>query len=91
MIDEQVGRVIDELDSAGMLDNTLIVYTSDHGHMNGHHGLHCKCNSTIPQNFLDESIHVLVSVVAGEGRSGGGAPGAGRQHALPQAPRGRRR
>ena len=58
MIDSQIGRVIDELDSRGLLDDTLIVYTSDHGHMNGHHGLHCKGNATVPQNLLDESILV---------------------------------
>jgi arylsulfatase A-like enzyme len=58
MIDEQVGRILDELDSRGQLDNTLVVYTSDHGHMNGHHGLHTKGNATIPQNLLDESILV---------------------------------
>lgn len=58
MIDEQAGRLIDELDSRGELDNTLIVYTSDHGHMNGHHGLHTKGNATIPQNLIDDSVMV---------------------------------
>ncbi len=57
-IDEQIGRIIDELDSRGQLDNTLIVYTSDHGHMNGHHGLYSKGNATIPQTLIDESIRV---------------------------------
>ena len=58
LIDEQVGRIIDELANRGELDHTLVVYTADHGHMNGHHGLHGKGNATTPQNFLDESIHV---------------------------------
>jgi len=58
MIDEQVGRLLDELESRGELDNTLIVYTSDHGHMNGHHGMMLKGNTTTPQNFIDESIMV---------------------------------
>jgi choline-sulfatase len=58
MIDEQLGRILDELDNHRELDNTLIVYTSDHGHMNGHHGLHTKGNATVPQNFLEESIRV---------------------------------
>ncbi|MFM7323111.1 MAG: sulfatase [Armatimonadota bacterium] len=55
-IDEQVGEVLDVLESDGRLDDTLVVYTSDHGHMNGHHGLWLKGNATVPQNFLDESI-----------------------------------
>jgi choline-sulfatase len=57
-IDEQVGRVVAALEANGQLDNTLIVYTSDHGHMNGHHGLYTKGNATVPQNFYDESIRV---------------------------------
>lgn len=57
-IDEHVGRIMDELQSSGRSENTLIVYTSDHGHNNGHHGIHCKGNATTPQNFLDESIMV---------------------------------
>lgn len=58
VIDQQMARVVEELENLGQLDNTLIIYTSDHGHMNGHHGLHTKANATIPSNFLDESIHV---------------------------------
>jgi choline-sulfatase len=56
-IDEQVGQVLDALSPAD-LDNTLVVYTSDHGHMNGHHGLYTKGNATVPQNFYEESIRV---------------------------------
>lgn len=57
-IDEQVGQVLDALEGEGRLDETLVVYTSDHGHMNGHHGLYFKGNATSPQNFYDESIRV---------------------------------
>ena len=56
-LDEQVGRVLDAL-SPAELENTLVVYTSDHGHMNGHHGLYFKGNATVPQNFYEESIRV---------------------------------
>ncbi|MFO7724863.1 MAG: sulfatase-like hydrolase/transferase, partial [Oceanipulchritudo sp.] len=62
VIDRQLARIISELESSGELENTLIVYTSDHGHMNGHHGLHTKGNATIPGNFLEESIHVPLLV-----------------------------
>ena len=58
LIDEQVGRIVDELANEGALKDTLVVYTADHGHMNGHHGLNGKGNATVPQNFLDESIHI---------------------------------
>jgi len=38
-IDEQVGRIIAALESRGELENTLIVFTSDHGDMLGDHNL----------------------------------------------------
>lgn len=57
-VDAQLGGIIDTLEELGSLDNTLIVYTSDHGHMNGQHGLVGKGNASMPQNFYDESIYV---------------------------------
>ena len=38
-IDEQVGRILETLEQRGWLDNTLIVFTSDHGDMTGDHHL----------------------------------------------------
>ena len=38
-IDQQVGRILDALDQAGQVDNTLIVFTTDHGELLGQHGL----------------------------------------------------
>lgn len=63
-IDEQMGRVVDQLETLGVLDETLLVYTSDHGHMNGHHGIYTKGNGTLPQNFYDESIRVPLFIRA---------------------------
>ena len=57
-IDEQVGRVMSALSELNLRDSTHVIYTSDHGHMNGHHGLHTKGNATVPVNFLEESIRV---------------------------------
>lgn len=37
-VDESVGRVLDYLDSYGLTDNTIIVYTSDQGFYMGEHG-----------------------------------------------------
>ena len=41
-IDAQIGRVIDKLAGKGLLDNTIIVFTSDHGEWLGDHGLLLK-------------------------------------------------
>lgn len=57
-IDEQLGRLIDHLEQTGQLDNTLIVYTSDHGLNCGHHGLWGKANATRPVNFVEETIRI---------------------------------
>ncbi len=57
-INEQVGRLLDELDGAGIRRDTLVAYTADHGHMNGHHGLMGKGNATVTQDLLEESIRV---------------------------------
>jgi arylsulfatase A-like enzyme len=36
--DAQVGRVLDALEGAGLADNTIIIFTSDHGYHMGEHG-----------------------------------------------------
>ncbi|MBI3209849.1 MAG: sulfatase-like hydrolase/transferase [Candidatus Solibacter usitatus] len=37
-MDQQVGRILTELDKLGMTDNTLILFTADHGNMLGDRG-----------------------------------------------------
>jgi choline-sulfatase len=44
LIDECLGQLISQLDAQGMLDNTWIIYSSDHGEMLGDHGLMAKFN-----------------------------------------------
>lgn len=41
-VDHEVGRILDRLDELGVSDNTLVVFTSDHGHFLGQHGLIAK-------------------------------------------------
>lgn len=43
-IDIQIGRVLDKLEKMGELNNTYIIYTSDHGIAIGRHGLMGKQN-----------------------------------------------
>ncbi len=41
-IDDAVGRLLRELDRLGVAENTVVVFTSDHGDMGGDHGLLLK-------------------------------------------------
>lgn len=59
-MDQQIGRILDELDASGRADNTWIFFTADHGLAVGHHSLFGK------QNLYDHSVRVPF-LVAGPG------------------------
>ncbi len=40
--DELFGQVLEALEASGQVDNTLVLFTSDHGDYMGEHGLWCK-------------------------------------------------
>ena len=42
-LDSHVGALIEALHDSGQYDDTLIIYTSDHGEMAGNHGMWTKC------------------------------------------------
>lgn len=50
--DTMVGKVLDKLEATGLAENTLVVYTSDHGDQIGERGLWWK------QTFYDDSCKV---------------------------------
>jgi arylsulfatase A-like enzyme len=41
-VDRNMALLLSELDAAGMTDRTIVVFTSDHGDMDGAHQLHAK-------------------------------------------------
>jgi len=42
LVDAEIGRILDTLDRLALTDNTLVVFTTDHGHFQGQHGLIAK-------------------------------------------------
>ena len=42
LIDAQVGRMLESLERTGQLDNTIVIFMSDHGEMLGDHGIYLK-------------------------------------------------
>lgn len=66
-IDTNLGRFVDELERQGIADNTLIVYTSDHGS-------HFRTrNSEYKRSCHDGCTHIPL-VIAGPGFRGGNVP-----------------
>ncbi|MEN8882523.1 MAG: sulfatase-like hydrolase/transferase [Polaribacter sp.] len=55
-IDDWMGKILDKLDEVGVADNTLIIFTSDHGEMLGAHGMREK------NVFYEESSHVPLMI-----------------------------
>jgi len=64
-IDDWVGVILDKLDELNLTDNTLVIFTSDHGEMLGAHGMREK------NVFYEESSHIpLIIRFPGEIESG---------------------
>ena len=51
-LDDWVGHLLDALDNAGLAEDTLVIFTSDHGEMMGNHNMFGK------GVFLEESMRV---------------------------------
>ncbi len=51
-VDTQIGRILTALKTSGQEDNTVVIFSSDHGNMQGNHGLASK------MAFYEESVRV---------------------------------
>jgi len=57
-MDKNVGLILDKLEEKNIIDNTLVIFTSDNGMNMGHHGIWGKGNGTFPLNMFDTSVKV---------------------------------
>ncbi|MDZ7638932.1 MAG: sulfatase-like hydrolase/transferase [Bryobacterales bacterium] len=63
-MDDNLGRVWNELRELGLAKNTVVVYTSDHGEMASAHRMYTK------HNMFEESVAVPLSISVPDGERG---------------------
>ncbi len=51
-VDDWIGKILNRLSELGLADNTLVIFTSDHGEMLGDHGVHSK------MKFFEGAAHI---------------------------------
>jgi arylsulfatase A-like enzyme len=56
LVDTHVGTILATLEQCGLADNTIVVYTSDHGDMMGSHRLVAKCV------MFEEAVRVPMAI-----------------------------
>lgn len=56
LLDEEIGKILDQLESGGLLEDTLIILSSDHGEMMGDHGRVQK------SSYYRESLNVPLAI-----------------------------
>lgn len=72
-MDEGIGQILSKLEEKGILDDTLVIFTSDNGMSMGHHGVWGKGNGTFPLNMYEQAVKVpflarFPALIQGPGR-----------------------
>ncbi|OUS74836.1 sulfatase [Paenibacillus sp. MY03] len=80
MMDKYIGSILDKLDELGLADNTVVVFTTDHGHFFGQHGLQQK------GGFHYEDLIKLPFIVRYPGQVPAGAQSSAIQSLIDLAP-----
>lgn len=78
-LDDGVGQILDALDRLGLRENTIVVFTADHGDLSGEHAMGQKggvfydcltripmmvsCPCLVPQGRIEESMVNLIDLV----------------------------
>jgi arylsulfatase A-like enzyme len=57
-VDDGVGTIMNVLDELGVADDTLVIFTADHGLCAGHHGMWGMGDHSRPMHMFEENLHV---------------------------------
>lgn len=79
-MDDAIGKILNKLDELGLADNTIVVFTTDHGHLIGQHGMMYK------GGFHYEDLLRLPFIVKYPGRTPAGAVSESIQSLVDLAP-----
>jgi arylsulfatase A-like enzyme len=72
MVDTWFGKFVDKLRELGLLDNTLLILTSDHGHKLGEHGLAGKIPDAMYWELMDAPLMIRHPQGIGAGKRSDG-------------------
>ncbi|MBC8505325.1 MAG: sulfatase-like hydrolase/transferase [Chloroflexi bacterium] len=62
MVDDGIGRVLETLQQRGLDENTLVIYSCDHGFSMGHNGFWGHGQATFPANAHRPAYHIPLLV-----------------------------
>ncbi len=57
-VDDGVGQILQEVDAQGIAEDTIVVFTSDHGLCGGHHGFWGMGDHSRPMHMFQENMQV---------------------------------
>lgn len=55
MVDRWMGRLLDAVDDLGLRDDVVVIFTSDHGHLFGEHGLQGKPTGSLGRLYTEST------------------------------------
>ena len=82
LIDDAVGRITAQLAASGLSEDTIVIYTADHGFSLGHHGIWGHGLAAWPSSMLRPSYQVPL-IISGPGVAAGTNRGLVSQLDLP--------
>ena len=82
LIDDAVGRIMAQLVTSGLAEDTIVIYTADHGFSLGHHGIWGHGLAAWPSSMLRPSYQVPL-IIRGPGVAAGANRGLVSQLDIP--------